>query len=257
MLEPTTQRLIITLPQLAKTIDHSLLHPALTDTAILAGLTLAKRYNVATACVKPYSIPLARSILTGTPVGICAAIGFPHGNSATAVKVFEAEHAVKSGAGEIDMVVNIGKVAGGEWDYVSKEIRGVNEAVVRNGGVLKVIFENGYLKDEQIVRLCRICSELSVGFVKTSTGYGFVKQDNGLYSYAGATIPHLRLMREHSKPEVRIKAAGGVRTLDDLLTVVALGATRVGATATVAILEEAMARGIGDEPVEIEVKMAD
>jgi deoxyribose-phosphate aldolase len=234
----------ISLQSLARMIDHSLLHPALTDEAIIAGCALSKKYGVATACIKPYAIPLARRILDGSGVGICAVIAFPHGNSTTDIKVKEAEAAVQAGAGEIDMVVNVGKVLGGDWDYVSQEIKAINGVVVGNGGILKVIFENDYLEDAHIIRLCEICSEHAVAFVKTSTGYGFVKQKNGMYSYQGATDHHLALMRQHCAASVQIKAAGGVRTLSDLLRVRALGVTRVGATATEAILEEAKQRGI-------------
>ena len=123
------------------------------------------------------------------------------------------------------------------------EIQAVNRAVVSSGGLLKVIFETDYLKDEHIIRLCEICSEHGVAFVKTSTGYGFVRQANGMYAYQGATDHNLRLMREYSAPGVQVKAAGGVRTLDDLLRVRALGVTRIGATATAAILDEARQRG--------------
>lgn len=233
----------ISLTTLAKMIDHSLLHPTLTDAAIAAGCELARKYHVATACVKPYAIGLAKSILNDSDVGVCAVIAFPHGNSVTGIKVQEATEAAADGASEIDMVVNIGKALGGDWGYVSAEIKTVNETVVRDGAILKVIFENDYLEDAHIIRLCEICSEHAVAFVKTSTGYGFVKQPNGFYSYAGATDHALRLMRAHSAPDVQVKAAGGVRTLDDLLRVRGLGVTRIGATATESILEEARERG--------------
>jgi deoxyribose-phosphate aldolase len=233
----------LSLKSLAKMIDHSLLHPTMTDEDIASGCRLARKYDVATACVKPYAIGLAKSILAGSQVGVCAVIAFPHGNSFTGIKVREAVEAVAAGASEIDMVVNIGKVLGGDWGYVSEEIEAVNAAMVREGAILKVIFENDYLKDEHIIRLCEICSEHAVAFVKTSTGYGFVKQPNGFYSYAGATDHALRLMRAHCAPGVQVKAAGGVRTLDDLLRVRSLGVSRIGATATEGILEEAKKRG--------------
>lgn len=233
----------IVLNTLAKMIDHSLLHPTLTDDAIVSGCKLARKYNVATVCVKPYAIKLAKSILNGSDVSVCAVIAFPHGNNTTGIKVQEAMEAVADGAGEIDMVVNIGKVLGGDWDYVLAEIKAVNESVVRDGAILKVIFENDYLEDAHIIRLCEICSEHAVAFVKTSSGYGFVKQPNGFYSYVGATDHALRLMRAHCAPGVQVKAAGGVRTLDDLLRVRSLGVTRIGATATESILEEARERG--------------
>jgi deoxyribose-phosphate aldolase len=232
----------LTVNDLAKMIDHSLLHPTMTDADVRKGCELACAYDVATACVKPYSIPLAREVLAGSDVKVCAVISFPHGNSTTAIKVIEAEDAVLAGAREIDMVVNPGKALGGDWGYVEHEVRLVNEAVVAQGGIVKVIFENDYLKDEHIIRLCQMCSNIGVAFVKTSTGFGFVKQPGGAYNYKGATDPHLKLMRLHCSPSVRIKAAGGVRTLDDLLRVRALGVSRIGATATQAILDEAKSR---------------
>jgi len=254
----------ISLGQIAKYIDHSLLHPTMTDAEIDAGLQVAKEYNVATACIKPYSIPAARKALARTDVKICSVIGFPHGNSTTAMKLAEAKGSMLLGAHEIDMVVNIGKVLGGDWDYVHNEINVINRTVSSipvDGGVdyktgaLKVIFENDFLQEEHIVKLCQICTEVGVAYVKTSTGYGFVKQPGGLYSYKGATIPHLKLMKEKCGPGVKIKAAGGVRTLDEFLYVVSLGVSRVGASATVAILEEAKRRGITDEPAEFPLKV--
>jgi deoxyribose-phosphate aldolase len=243
----------LTLRDLAKMIDHSLLHPTMTDADIRKGCELARQYDVATACVKPYSILLARDILSGSSVGVCPVIAFPHGNSTTAIKVREAEEAARAGGTEIDMVINIGKALGGDWTYVADEIKAINDVVVSNGAILKVIFENDYLQDSHIIRLCAICSEIGVAFVKTSTGYGFVKQPDGSYNYKGATIPHLKLMRQHSAPGVQIKAAGGVRTLDDLLLVRSLGVSRIGATATAAILDEARKRGIGEKPITIDV----
>ncbi len=233
----------ITLTALAKMIDHSLLHPTMTDEAISKGCELARRYDVATVCVKPYSILAARDILRGSGVGVCAVVGFPHGNSTVAIKVKEAQEAIRDGAAEIDVVINIGKVLSENWDYVSKEVATMNQTVVDNHAILKVIFENDYLEDRYIIKLCEISSSHAVAFVKTSTGYGFVRQSNGMYSYAGATDHHLRLMREHCPHTVGIKAAGGVRTLDDLLRVRALGVSRIGATATETILEDARKRG--------------
>lgn len=234
----------ITLNGLAKMIDHSLLHPTMTDADITQGCELSMQYGVATACIKPYSIPMVRELLANSNVGVCSVIAFPHGNSTISIKVKEAEAAVLAGSSEIDMVVNIGKVLGQDWNYVSDEIKAINDVVTANQAILKVIFENDYLQDEQIIRLCEICSQHQVAFVKTSSGYGFVKQANGMYAYQGATDHHLELMRKHTSTSVQIKAAGGVRTLDDLLRVRALGVTRVGATATEAILEEAKRRGI-------------
>ncbi|RPA92205.1 deoxyribose-phosphate aldolase [Choiromyces venosus 120613-1] len=243
----------VSLPQLAKMIDHSLLHPTMTDAEIHSGLEIAKTYNVATACVKPYSIAQAKSVLSGSTVGICPVIGFPHGNSTTQIKIAEALAAISDGGAEIDMVINVGKALGGEWEYVTDEIRAINDAVVGAGAILKVIFENDYLKQEHIVKLCGICTDVGVAFVKTSTGYGFVKNEGGTYGYEGATLRDLKIMRESCGKDVQIKAAGGVRSLDDLLRVRALGVSRVGATATIAILEEAKKRGIGKEVIEVEV----
>ncbi len=234
----------LSLKSLAKMIDHSLLHPTMTDAEIVRGCEIAKKYDVATVCIKPYAIDLCKKNLYGSQVGICSVVTFPHGNSTTAMKVKETQDALERGATEIDMVVNIGKVLGGDWAYVSDEIKRVNDTVTSQNAILKVIFENDYLSDRHITKLCELCSLHSVAFVKTSTGYGFVKQPNGMYSYKGATDHHLTLMREHSSEAVQIKAAGGVRTLDDVLRVRSLGVTRIGATATIEILEEAKARGI-------------
>jgi deoxyribose-phosphate aldolase len=224
-------------------IDHSLLHPTLTDRDILEGCTLARKYDVATVCVKPYSVGMSCEALVGSQVAVCSVVGFPHGNSRTGIKVAETIQALKDGATEIDMVINIGKALGGQWDYVSDEIKHINDACLDHHAMLKVILETDYLEDEHVVRICEICSQHRVAFVKTSTGYGFVKRPNGFYSYAGATDHHLSLMRAYCAPEVQIKAAGGVRTLDDVLRVRALGVTRIGATATERILEDAKTRG--------------
>jgi deoxyribose-phosphate aldolase len=233
----------VSLRTLGKMIDHSLLHPTLTDEEILAGCALARKYDVATVCVKPYAVPICSKELAGSNIGVCSVIGFPHGNSTTAIKAAETVQAIRDGASEIDMVINIGKALGGDWQYVSNEIRVVNDVCLSKGAILKVIFETDYLQDEQITRLCEICSQCKVAFIKTSTGYGFVKQPNGFYSYVGATEHNVALMRAHASPNMQIKAAGGIRTLDELLRFRALGVARVGATATEAILEEAKRRG--------------
>ncbi|QRV76178.1 deoxyribose-phosphate aldolase [Ceratobasidium sp. AG-Ba] len=251
-----TVELTVSQADIAKMIDLALLQPNMTDAEIRAGLETAKQYKTATACIKPYSIPMAKEILAGSGVLICPVIGFPHGNSSTNVKVFEASEAVRAGGNEIDMVINVGRALSGEWEYVEEEIKAVNDAVVSGGAILKVIFENDYLKDEHIIKLCEICTKIGVAFVKTSTGYGFKKQSNGMYIYDGATIPHLALMRKHCPPSVQIKAAGGLKTLDDLLRVRAMGVTRVGASAAPAIIAEAAARGIGETPVKVEVDLA-
>jgi deoxyribose-phosphate aldolase len=159
------------------------------------------------------------------------------------VKVFEAEQACWDGATEIDMVINIGKALGGDWDYVENEIRLVTDMCHRNDAIVKVIFETDFVtKTEDKINLCEICTRAGADFVKTSTGYGFVKLPNGDYNYKGATIADVELMRKHSGPSVQVKCAGGVRTLDDLLKMKAAGATRSGATATETILTDAMKR---------------
>ncbi len=227
---------------LAKMIDHSLLHPTITDADLRSGCEIAAKYACATVCIKPYAVLLAAELLAEADCDICAVAGFPHGNSHTSIIVAEAELACEEGASEIDIVANTGKVLGGNWDYITAELKAVNEAMIAKGAILKVIFENDFLEEYHIINLSRICSDLNIAFIKTSTGYGFVKQDNGMYSYEGSTVPHLMLMREHSDSSVQIKAAGGVKNLDGLLRVRELGCTRVGATATIEILEEAKVR---------------
>jgi deoxyribose-phosphate aldolase len=229
--------------KIAKMIDHSLLHPTLTDNELIAGCELAIQYDVASVCIKPYAVLLASKILAGSSVKIGTVVGFPHGSSHIGIKQMEADKAISDGAVEIDMVVNIGKVIGNEWDYVSEEIKCINQFVVDHGAILKVIFENDFLeKDASIISLCHICNDNRVAFVKTSTGYGFVKGEKGSYRYRGATDHDLLLMRKECNPSIQVKAAGGIRGLEDVLRVKALGVTRVGATATATILNEAKQR---------------
>ena len=229
--------------ELAKMIDHSILHPTFTDADLIRECNIAIASHVASVCVKPYAVKQAASLLKSSEVKVGCVIGFPHGNSSVKVKVYEAEQACKEGATEIDMVINIGKVLGGDWDYVEKEINAITDICHSNGALVKVIFENDFitLSDDKI-RLCGICTKAGADFVKTSTGYGFVKQVNGDYNYNGATIPDIELMRRHSGLSVQVKAAGGIRTLDELLAVRAAGASRVGTTATVAIIAMAEIR---------------
>jgi len=232
------------LQSIAKMIDHSLLHPTMTDQELIDGCLVAIKHKVASVCIKPYAVPLAKEILADSDVNVGTVIGFPHGSSKMAIKLKEAAMALDDGAVELDMVVNIGKVLSNDWDYISDEIRKINRLTVRRGALLKVIFENDFLTDDALkIKLCEICSKHAVAFVKTSTGYGFTRRENGLYAYAGATDHDLALMRQHTVPSVQVKAAGGVRTLDDVLRVKALGVRRVGATATEAILAEAKKRG--------------
>jgi deoxyribose-phosphate aldolase len=235
--------------EIAKMIDHSLLHPTMDDKILREGIELARKYNVASVCIKPYAVKMAADMLEGSDVMVCTVIGFPHGNSRVDVKVFETERAIDDGAVEIDMVVNAGKVLSEDWDYVRDEIAGIVAVTKKHRAALKVIFENDFLPEEKYkIRLCEICSELKVEFVKTSTGYGFNKQSDGSYNYKGATHDDLVLMRKHSDPSVEVKAAGGVRTLEDTLKVRELGVTRIGATATEAIILAVDGMKAGESP---------
>lgn len=229
--------------ELAKMIDHSILHPTMTDADLKRECEVARKYNVASVCVKPYAVNQAAELLKGSDVLVGCVIGFPAGNSAVRVKVFEAEQAINDGAVEIDMVINIGKALGGDWEYIENEIKSVTDACHKGNAIVKVIFETDFVtKEGDIIKLCEICTKVGADYVKTSSGFGFVKQPDGNYNYQGATIPNLKLMRQHSGPEVKVKAAGGVRTLDDLIKVKDAGATRCGATATAAMLDDAIAR---------------
>jgi deoxyribose-phosphate aldolase len=221
---------------IVRLIDHSLLHPTLTDAEIRAGCELARRYGVASVCVKPYAVPLAADVLRGSEVAVGTVIGFPHGSHLTEIKAQEAELACRQGARELDMVVNVGKVLSGDWSYVEQDIRAVVEAARRHGAITKVIFENDFLtSDEQKVRLCQICEQVGAEFVKTSTGFGFTKRPDGSYNYHGATEHDVALMRAQCSARVQVKAAGGIRTYAQAARLRELGATRIGATATEAI----------------------
>jgi deoxyribose-phosphate aldolase len=221
-----------TYEQIAKMIDHSLLNPILTDKELDEGCLLARRYDVASVCIKPYYLKRCVELLAGSTVAPSITIGFPHGGHTTAMKVFEAQEGVRDGAAELDMVVNVGKVLGGDWNFVRSDIASVVEVAHDCGALIKVIFENCYLTDTQKIALCEVCGELRADFVKTSTGY----------ASGGATIEDLKLMRAHSPAHVQVKAAGGVRTLDDLLRVRGLGVTRAGATRTAGMLDECKRR---------------
>ena len=221
-----------TYKDVAKMIDHSLLKPTLTAAALEAGIELALEYDVASVCILPYYLARCAEMLKGSDVRASTTIGFPHGGHTTAIKLAEAEKALADGGEELDMVVNISQVLSGEWGYVRDDIAAVVDATHAAGQKVKVIFENCYLEDTHKIRLCEICGEVGADWVKTSTGYGT----------GGATHDDLRLMRKHSPPSVQVKAAGGVRTLDALLAVRALGVSRCGASATKVILDEAKAR---------------
>lgn len=217
----------LTYEQLAKAIDHSLLRPELTEAEVVAGCELALRYNVASVCARPCDVPLVARALAGSDVRVGTVIGFPHGSTTTTVKVFEAGEAMANGAVELDMVLNIGALRSGRADLVRDEIAAVVEAA-RGRAIVKVILENAYLDHDQKVLGCRLCEQAGAHFVKTSTGF----------APGGATIEDLKLMRATVGPNVQIKAAGGVRTLDMALAVIDAGCARFGATATAAILDE-------------------
>lgn len=221
-----------TVHDIAKMIDHSLLNPTLTSQELEDGCRLALEYDAASVCIMPYALKRCAEMLKGSTVQASTTIGFPHGGHTTAIKVAEAARALDDGGQELDMVVNIGKVLSGDWDYVQADIGAVIEVTHAAGQKVKVIFENCYLNDEQKIKLCEICGPLGADWVKTSTGYGT----------GGATIADLKLMRAHSPSQVQVKAAGGVRDLDKLLEVRALGVTRVGATRTADILDECKRR---------------
>ncbi len=221
-----------TYSDIAKMIDHSLLNPTLTDCELEAGCLLARRYDVASACVKPYYLARCAELLAGSAVAASTVIGFPHGGHTTAAKQAEADQAIHDGGTELDMVVNIGKVLAEDWTYVCRDIQAVVALAHPGGAIVKVIFENCYLQDSQKIRLCEICADVGADFVKTSTGYG----------PGGATLDDLKLMRRHSPAQVRVKAAGGIRTLDALLEVRLIGVARSGATRTAEMLDECRRR---------------
>ena len=246
---------------LAKMIDHSLLHPTMTDAELETGCKLAAQYDVASVCIKPYAVKQAVQWLEGTDVKVGAVIGFPHGNSCTESKRYETELACRDGAVEIDMVINLGKALSGDWDFVEKDVKTVCDQAHQLGATVKVIFENDYLtqggagldSDDFKRRLCEICERAGADWVKTSSGYGFIKQADGSYNYQGATEHDLRLMRASCSQRVQVKAAGGVRDLDGLIRVRELGGSRCGATATAAMLDEFRRRESGgksnDQPI--------
>jgi deoxyribose-phosphate aldolase len=223
---------------IAKMIDHSLLNPSLTTREFEAGCLLAVRYNVASVCILPYYLARCAELLAGTTVNASTTIGFPHGGHTTAIKLAEVRQALKDGGRELDAVINISKARSGDWQYLRNELEALTYAVHEGGARIKVIFENAYLDNAAKIRLCEICGEIGADWVKTSTGY----------APSGATLPDLELMRKHSPARVQVKAAGGIRDLDALLAVRAIGVSRVGATRTETMLEDCRKR-LGLEPI--------
>ncbi|WP_202946042.1 deoxyribose-phosphate aldolase [Clostridium sp. BNL1100] len=222
----------MTAKEIAKMIDHSLLRPELNESDVRQGCRLAKEYSTASVCVKPCDVEIAKEELEGSDVLVTTVIGFPHGSSKTSVKVQEAVEAINDGAVELDMVLNIGRLLSKQFDYVEKDIKSVVDAAHQRGVIVKVILENCYLSDELKEIACKICEDAGADFVKTSTGFGT----------GGATLEDLELMRRTCSEKVRVKAAGGVRTLNDALSVRSKGTVRFGATATKVILDEAKRR---------------
>ena len=223
---------MLTPAMIAKMLDHSTLQPWLTEEDIRRGCEIALRYKTATVCARPGDMKLVSKLLEGSGVLPCTVIGFPHGAHLTSVKVFEAEQAVADGCKELDMVINIGRMKGGDYDYVDQDIRAVAEAAHKGGAILKVIIETCYLTDEEKTVACQLSEKAGADFVKTSTGYGT----------HGATPEDVALMRAAVSDKVKVKAAGGMRTLDAILAVRAAGADRCGVSATEALMQEAEKR---------------
>lgn len=240
MPEPHLTAATVTVAQVAKMIDHSLLRPELTTGQTHEGCALAGRYDVASVCVRPSDVTLAAELLAGTDVLVGTVVGFPHGSSTTAAKQFETHAAVDEGAREIDMVLHIGRLLSNDLAYVEADIRAVVRAAA--GAPVKVILENAYLGDTEKAAGCRVAEAAGAAFVKTSTGF----------APGGATLADVTLMRAAVSPTVQVKAAGGVRTLDVLLEMANAGATRFGATATATILDDLAHRRQHGTPLHVD-----
>lgn len=217
-----------TLEQVAKTIDHSILKPDFTYADVAAGAELALKYETASYCIRPMDVAAAAKALAGSTVNVCTVIGFPHGSTTTATKVFETEDAISNGATEIDMVMNVSAMLSGDFEYVEKDIRAVVEAAHPKGASVKVIFETAFLNDDQIVKACELTEKAGADFVKTSTGF----------ASEGATTHNVALMKKTVGDRLKVKSSGGVRTLDQLIDYMDLGVTRSGCSATAQVLEE-------------------
>lgn len=218
----------ITLEQFAKTIDHSLLQPQLTEAEVLAGCALAAQYHAASVCVKPYHVKLAAEALADSEVLVSTVVGFPHGSSTLEIKLAEARQALAEGAVELDMVINYGALRSGQVGYVKAEVQAICELAHAHHAKVKVIFENAHLTDEQKIAACQLCDEAGADWVKTSTGF----------APTGATVADIQLMRAHVSDRVQVKAAHGVRTLAAALEMIDAGVTRIGATATATMCED-------------------
>jgi deoxyribose-phosphate aldolase len=221
----------ITYRQLAKTLDHPLLKPEMTEMDIIAGCDMAKQYDIAAVSVKPCYLPLVVRELEDSGVAAGTVVSFPHGHSTTPVKIYEALNGIDNGALELDIVMNIGALRSGAYDSVRDEVSAIVQAV-SGRALVKVILENHYLTKEQKIKACELLEEAGVDFIKTSTGY----------AESGANFEDVLLMRKTVSSVVQVKAAGGIRTLADVLNMIEAGASRVGTSATVSILEEFQAR---------------
>jgi deoxyribose-phosphate aldolase len=217
-----------TLEQVAKTIDHSILKPDFTYSDVEAGAALALKFNTASYCIRPMDVAAAAKALAGSTVNVCTVIGFPHGSTTSATKVFETNDAIANGATEIDMVLNVSALLSSDFDYVEKDIRGVVEAAHSKGASVKVIFETAFLNDEQIIKACELTESAGADYVKTSTGF----------ASEGATTHNVALMKKTVGDRLKVKSSGGVRTLDQLIDYMDLGVTRSGCSATAQVLEE-------------------
>ncbi len=229
--------------EIMKMVDHSLLSPTLTDRALEEGCAIAAKYHTASVCVKPYHVKQAADFLRASDVAVGGVVGFPHGNSVTKIKAAETEQILADGAVEVDMVVNIGKVLSEDWSYIREEITTINHITHTQNGIFKVIFENDFLPEDRFkIKLCELCSEITVDFVKTSTGYNYLKGPDGKYNYQGATFHDLKLMLEHTSPNVQVKAAGNSGALETVLLLREIGVTRTGTGQTKQLHDEAVQR---------------
>jgi deoxyribose-phosphate aldolase len=222
----------ITARQIAKMVNHSMLRPDMTREEVAADCAMARKYDIISICIRPYDVAFCRRMLEGSDVRISAVVGFPHGNSVTETKLFEANRAMDEGAAELDMVLPIGMVRSGEWQYAETEVRQIVEAAHGRAVLVKVIFEDCLLSDDEVVHCCRLCEAAGADYVKTSTGYGA----------GGATVSRVRLMRASCPPRIGVKAAGGIRTLDQFLLLLDAGAVQQGTRSTKTIIEEALER---------------
>jgi deoxyribose-phosphate aldolase len=218
------------LKRVAKTIDHSTLGPAMTLDEVKAGCEIALKYDVASVCCKPADVKFVANILKGSDVLVGTVVGFPHGSSTAPTKVFETKEAVANGAVEIDVVINIGHLKSGEIQEVQSEIAAVVAAA--SGNQVKVILENAYLTDEEKIIACKLVEAAGADYVKTSTGF----------APTGATLADVKLMRATCSPKVKVKSAGGVKTLDQLLEFLDAGIDRSGSSSTASILDDFIAR---------------